>query len=296
MQRPWVDLSSSEDDAGEEGPFPTRESVSSQAQSQPGQAASGSASASASASPSLLSPSPLETNFTEAEHAEQGPVEEYDNEQRPVEEEEENDEQHCSVEEEEENDDDEGSVEEEEENDDEQGPVQEEEEENDDEQEVLVAEEDEPLEEEEVQEEDGDHYFSVLSSLSEKWLNTQLTHNVSAAATNSFWKISMELIPKLVSQKESDNITRKTPTFTQERRKLYRDNCPPVKMTFAFKNKSTGNIETVDCDATPMNAYQRNPSYVKVFEEAHVEVITINNFFFATQYEIPIIVQKVKFN
>ena len=122
--------------------------------------------------------------------------------------------------------------------------------------------------------EQADNYLSVKSELSKKWLNTQLTHHVSGSATNAFWELSMKYVPVLQSLKDGENVKKKTPSFTQERRKLYRDRCPDVKMKFGFKVKSTGVIKTVECESTPTNNYQRNPDYVKVFEEAHVKVIT----------------------
>ena len=118
-----------------------------------------------------------------------------------------------------------------------------------------------------------ENYFSVLESLSKKWLSAQLTHHVSAAGANTFWDIAMDAIPKMVSIKDVEGVTRKTPRFTQERRKMYKDNCPKIQMRFAFKHKLTGEIETIDCDATPAKRFQRNPDYVKIYEEAHVKVI-----------------------
>lgn len=123
-------------------------------------------------------------------------------------------------------------------------------------------EEDEPVED----------YFQVLSKLSEKWLETQLTHHVSATASNTFWAHAMESIPDLIRVKTRDNILRKTPGFTQERRKLHEDRCPKIHMKFGFKHKQTGAIETVDSQSAPMKQFQRNPDYVKVFEEAYIEV------------------------
>ena len=81
----------------------------------------------------------------------------------------------------------------------------------------------------------------------------------------------MGVIPKLMVLKDQAGITRKTPKFTQERRKMYA-NCPRVQMRFAYKHKLTGAIETVDCDATPAKKYHRNPEYIKIYEEAHVQV------------------------
>ena len=44
-------------------------------------------------------------------------------------------------------------------------------------------------------------------------------------------------------------------------------------MTFAFLNKTDGSIIHVDADETPLNAFQNNPEYQKLYEEARIEVI-----------------------
>ena len=127
-----------------------------------------------------------------------------------------------------------------------------------------------------------DNYSSVLSTLSKQWMHTQLTHRVSATAANSFWSIALHQIPKLLDAKGNQHITRKTPMFTQQRRKLYLQYCPDVKMKFAFKNKNTGVVQIVESSSTPSNQYQRNPDYIKIYEEAHVEVIIMDSITSAT--------------
>lgn len=121
-------------------------------------------------------------------------------------------------------------------------------------------------------EEETENYFSVLKELSKQWRLTQLTHHVSAEAANSFWNISMGEIPKLLYFKDKDAVRKKTPQFVHQRRKLDKEFSPEVNMTFGYKNKEDGSIVTVDCTSTPINQYQRNPKYVKLYEEAHIEV------------------------
>ena len=135
----------------------------------------------------------------------------------------------------------------------------------------ILAESEGEDEQENVEEEES--YFGALKQLSKKWIGAQLTHHVSATAADTFWDTAMELIPKLMSLKDRDSVDRKTPKFPQQRKKLYSNYCPPVKMRFAFKHKATGAIETVDSDATPLKRFQRNSDYVKIYEEAHVQVI-----------------------
>ena len=104
------------------------------------------------------------------------------------------------------------------------------------------------------------------------WLHTQVTHHVSLAATKAFWKLSFQHVAKLYELKADQGISRKIPQFPQVRKNIYKDYCPDVKMTFAFMNKNDGSIVYVNEDHTPLQQYQRDPQYQKLFEEAHVEV------------------------
>lgn len=126
--------------------------------------------------------------------------------------------------------------------------------------------------EEEEEEEDQEYHSSALQKLSKKWLETQLTHQVSAEATNCFWRIAMDFIPNLVQLRERDNVKRKTPMFVNQRRKLYRDICPAITMKFVYKKKANDTITTVVSDRTPSHL-DRSPEYIKLYEEAHIKVI-----------------------
>ena len=65
---------------------------------------------------------------------------------------------------------------------------------------------------------------------------------------------------------------KKIPQFHQIRKNFYGDNCPPIKMSFSFLNKEDQSITRVNVDHTPMKEFERNPTYQKLFEEAHIEV------------------------
>lgn len=120
--------------------------------------------------------------------------------------------------------------------------------------------------------EDEEIYGEVLDSLYKQWLLVQLTHNVSAAATNSFWRIAFEFIPTLCRIREQRNIKKKVPGYIHIRRNLYDDICQKVHMKFAFLNKSNNSIEVVECDKAPDKRYPRS-RYIKLYEEAHVKVM-----------------------
>lgn len=115
-------------------------------------------------------------------------------------------------------------------------------------------------------------FYSLLRSLSQKWINAQLTHDVSLAATSVFWKLAFEYIPEIIRLKESEGVKKKIPQFMQIRNTFYSDYCPKIRMSFAFLNKEDNSIIHVKGDRTPLNQYQRDPQYKKLYEEAHVEV------------------------
>ena len=62
---------------------------------------------------------------------------------------------------------------------------------------------------------DEDSYKDVMQQFSEEWLQTQLTHHVSLSATNAFWRVSMNFIPKIMELRNAELINRKVPQFNQ---------------------------------------------------------------------------------
>ena len=120
-------------------------------------------------------------------------------------------------------------------------------------------------------EDDSDNYFEILESITKKWLLIQLTHNVSAAATNSFWQASFDSIPILCAVKERCNIDVNVPGFIHIRRKLYSNICPTVHMKYVFLERSTNSIEVVHCTKDPGKRYLKS-RYTKLYEEAHIKV------------------------
>ena len=94
----------------------------------------------------------------------------------------------------------------------------------------------------------------------------QMKHNVSATASNTFWDLAFNFIPQVLEKRK-----RKVPKFIQQRRKLVKNNCPPVFLEYYYKKKSTGEVVKFCGSVAPMKAYQ-NPSYEKLFEIAYVKV------------------------
>ena len=141
-----------------------------------------------------------------------------------------------------------------------------------------------PGEEEDESDEDDDEdedisFNSLFYSFSKQWLNAQLNHNVSLAASNSFWNLAFKYVSKLHELKETENIKRKIPQFMQIRKNLFQDLSPNVIMNFAFLNKNDNSIHHVNTDHTPVKEFERNPQYQKLYEEAHIKVTLPDKLF-----------------
>ena len=114
-----------------------------------------------------------------------------------------------------------------------------------------------------------ENYHGLRDQLAKKWLNIQLTHEVSASATESFWKAAMGLIPPLFEHRRQFEIKKKVPGYKHLRRQLFKDNCPEISMKFAFMKRSDRSIEVVDCNIAPTRS---KSEYIKLYEEAHIKV------------------------
>ena len=118
-------------------------------------------------------------------------------------------------------------------------------------------------------------YNLLLESMSRKWHYTQLHHEVSATAADKFWQIAKSFWPKLVEAKQVEGVKRKTPEFQNQRKKIVKQLCPDIHMEFGFLNVNTGAIHKVATRTAPFKEYERNPNFIKLYEEAHVKV-TVN--------------------
>lgn len=119
---------------------------------------------------------------------------------------------------------------------------------------------------------DDNTYKCFMESFSKKWLDTQLTHQVSLKAAESFWDLAVCQLGKILEKKKEEKVKKKIPLFVTQKRKLYKELAPEVKMSFVFKKLDDGTIIKVNSDHAPLTQYQRNPNYQKLYEEAHVEV------------------------
>lgn len=109
----------------------------------------------------------------------------------------------------------------------------------------------------------------MLEEMSKKWLHVQMTHQVSASATEAFWKTANELMPLVYDHRNRLNIQKNVPGFKHLRRKLYKENCPEINMKYVYKNKRDNSIEIVECKKAPSRS---KSNYIKLYEEANVKV------------------------
>ena len=122
--------------------------------------------------------------------------------------------------------------------------------------------------------EEEQSFDSLFETFSEQWLQAQLTHHVSLAASNDFWKLSFKYVSEIIEMKRQENINKKIPQFLQIRKNIYKSICPDIKMNFAYLNNTDNSIIHVDVDHTPVKEFERNPQYQKLYEEAHIQVIS----------------------
>ena len=124
-----------------------------------------------------------------------------------------------------------------------------------------------------------DDYETILKYLTKEWLKIELEHKVSKIASEAFWKLGKKWFHRLSNAKSAQNILRKTPCFTHNRRKLYNDYVPTIHMEFGYADKETGDITIVeDSDITPVGRFPRH-RFRKLWEISHVEVTKMIDHF-----------------
>ena len=114
-------------------------------------------------------------------------------------------------------------------------------------------------------------YVTLLENFSEKWVSMELDHTVSKIASDDFWRLACEFLPKIVYARSAQNVTRKLPQFSHIRKKLYNDNVPEVTLEIGYKNKDTDEVTVVTDTITPIKQYPPN-QFEKMFEIASVKV------------------------
>ena len=121
------------------------------------------------------------------------------------------------------------------------------------------------------EEEDDLDYHEILNSLSKQWMNAEMDHTISQAASNELWKIAFDFIPKLVSARQLNGIRRKVPTFNHIRKQLHKKGTPDVQLEIGYRNRNTDEITLVNASTTPVSTFPAN-MYEKLYEVATAKV------------------------
>ena len=112
-----------------------------------------------------------------------------------------------------------------------------------------------------------DDYSSILKKLKSDWLLAEIDHCVSKSASEAFWKIGLMYFTKLANAARK----KKTPLFKSIRTKMYDDLLPPVGLEIAYKNKSNGEIVTINDTITQVKRFPPD-KYEKIYEIGTVKV------------------------
>ena len=111
------------------------------------------------------------------------------------------------------------------------------------------------------------NYYRLLYSFSKQWLSIQLTHRVSITATDTFWNLAFSGISELLSFRDEHNICKKIPKFQNQRKQLYKKECPKISLIYAYLNKETDRIHVVsNVESAPMKIYQNSRRYMKLYD------------------------------
>ena len=116
-----------------------------------------------------------------------------------------------------------------------------------------------------------DDYDSILKHLSREWLKIERNHRVSKVAGNAFWCLARDWFHRLFVCKDRQNVRKKTPTFLQIRRTMYKQEVPPINMEFGYEHKETGVVSVARGEVTPKSQFPPN-QYKKIWEVATVQV------------------------
>ena len=100
-----------------------------------------------------------------------------------------------------------------------------------------------------------------------------MTHSVSLAATDAYWRLALEWMDKLFEAKRREGIRKKIPQFLNQRNNMFQKTCPRISMNFAYRHIDTNEVHIVkDVDKAPIKTYASDPNYIKLYESASVKV------------------------
>ena len=112
----------------------------------------------------------------------------------------------------------------------------------------------------------------MLEKLTEDWTTLEMDHRVSKTASEAFWELGKWAFPRLYKAKIDEVVLKNIPKFVSQRRKLHKDNVPPVHLEIGYLDKETKEVVLVEGDKTPKSRFHPT-KFQKVYEVASVKVI-----------------------
>ena len=116
-----------------------------------------------------------------------------------------------------------------------------------------------------------EYYSQILQSFSEAWMNIEMDHKVSKAASEAFWEAGAKWFPRLQGAKVNEVIETPIPQFVSLRNKMYINKVPPIELEFGYRNRETNEIIVRKCESAPVKEFN-NRQYEKLYESASVKV------------------------
>ena len=113
-------------------------------------------------------------------------------------------------------------------------------------------------------------YNTIFTKLKRDWLSVELSHKVSKACSNDFWKLALERMHPLLQSKKDQKIKYKVPQFQHIRKQLYDELAPEVQIEIAYREKKTGIVHIVTDTKTNIRQFPPN-EYVKLYEIGTVD-------------------------
>lgn len=117
-----------------------------------------------------------------------------------------------------------------------------------------------------------DTYEQLIKQLGKLWTESTVKHNISIEGASYLWRLAFKWIGPILMKKEQEQISRKNPQLKHLRRKILKNDVPPVNIRMAFLNLETKEIETTSSPIGPHKAYSDVTKYEKLYEITSVKI------------------------
>ena len=133
------------------------------------------------------------------------------------------------------------------------------------------ADEDEEDDDNEVDEENKESFTYLFRKFAEDWTTAEVNHRVSKRASAGFWNVARKWMGSLTSAFNKDG-KKKFPKYEHTRKKITKENVPPISMDIGYLHKESGELTIVeDSDKNPILKFPSDV-YEKVYEIASIKV------------------------